>query len=134
MEVFRRHTDYALRSVLCLATVYPEHLAVRSICRQAFIPYAIACKLMQKLSRAEIVVGIRGLHGGYTLSHSAEYINVLQVIQAIQGPIRLNKCIKSKKNCPRQDSCVVGGFMVEVQQLLDSKLEKTTLQDLLDRQ
>ena len=133
MEVFRRHTDYALRAALCLAgATNPGHLSVRQISKKTEIPYPITCKLMQKLSRAGLAEGILGLHGGYALTRPPREISVLDIIHAVQGPLRLNKCIKPKKPCSRQTDCPVHTLLVNVQNDMDNRLQKTSLGDLLN--
>ena len=136
MELLRRHTDYALRAMVCLAQPHVEqdHLSVRSISEQADIPYPIACKLMQKLSRAGIVQSVLGLNGGYALTRPPDKISVSDVIEAIQGPLQLNKCIKTDTPCPKHVDCAVHPLLVDIQHMLDSRLQNTTLEELANGQ
>ena len=132
MEILRRHTDYALRAALCLAASDEQgQMSVRRISEQTDIPYPITCKLMQKLSQAGIAAGILGLHGGYALSRPPSDISVFDIIQAVQGPLQMNKCTNPSTPCPKQPDCAVHPFLAEIQNELDNRLQKTTLKDLL---
>jgi Rrf2 family protein len=132
MDIIRRNTDYALRAMVNLARHYRNGSApTRTLAAQENIPYQLACKLMQKLQSVRLVESYMGPKGGFRLSREPSLINLLDVIEAIQGPIRLNRCLLGKNVCVRQKSCPVIAKLSEIQQCINSHLIAITLNELL---
>jgi Rrf2 family protein len=132
MDIIRRNTDYALRAMVNLARHYRNGSApTRTLAAQENIPYQLACKLMQKLQSDRLVESYMGPKGGFRLSREPSLINLLDVIEAIQGPIRLNRCLLGKKVCVKQKSCSVRAKLVELQRYVSSHLGSITLNELV---
>ncbi len=134
MDIIRRNTDYALRAMVHLAAHYGnEPVSTRAMARQEHVPYQLACKLMQKLHDSKLVESSMGPRGGFRLREKPSKISVLQVIAAIQGPLRLNRCLLHAHVCPRQDGCEVKEKLAELQQSIDTHLGRITLDELARR-
>ncbi|MHC4461723.1 MAG: RrF2 family transcriptional regulator [Planctomycetota bacterium] len=132
MDVLRRNTDYALRAMVNLAGHYGnEPLSTRTIADKEDIPYQLACKIMQKLHNAGLVKSCMGPRGGFRLSRRPSKISLLELIEVIQGPVSLNKCLLSVDVCPRQPRCVVSTTLHELQQHIEHFLAGITLAKLL---
>lgn len=132
MDVLRRNTDYALRAMVNLARNYDrESVSTRQVAYEEDIPSQLACKLLQKLHNARLVESCMGPNGGFRLSRKPSKINLLEVIEAIQGSLRLNRCLLGVDACPRQPNCVAGEKLAELQEHIDSYLGSITLDELL---
>jgi Rrf2 family protein len=131
MDVLRRNTDYALRMTVNLASHYGnEPVSARKAAQQGDVPYQLTCKILQRLNNARLVKSSMGAKGGFRLSREPSKITVLQVIEAIQGPLRLNRCLLSTDACPRQRSCAVKVKMAKLQKSISSYLGGITLDKL----
>ncbi len=131
MDIIRRNTDYALRAMVNLARHCRNGSApTRTLAAQENIPYQLACKLMQKLQSARLVESYMGPKGGFRLSREPSKISLLDIIEVIQGRIRLNRCLFSKDACDRQKSCPVRVKLVELQRYVSSHLGSITLNEL----
>ncbi len=131
MDIVRRNTDYALRAMINLAGhCGNEPVSAREAARQGDIPYQLACKILQRLNNERLVKSSMGAKGGFRLSREPSKITVLQVIEAIQGPVRLNRCLLSADGCPRQRSCPVKPKLTELQKFISSYLDSITLDEL----
>jgi Rrf2 family iron-sulfur cluster assembly transcriptional regulator len=131
MDIIRRNTDYALRAMVNLARHYQNGSAsVKALASQEHIPYQLTCKLMQKLHRVKLVESCMGPKGGFRLSRKPSKISVLEVIEAIQGPLSLNRCLLRVNACPRQRSCTVRVKLAELQRYVSSRLGGITLDEL----
>ncbi len=131
MDILRRNTDYALRAMVNLARHYGNStVSTRALTAKENIPYQLACKLMQKLHNAKLVKSCMGPKGGFQLSRRPSKISVLEVIEVIQGPLALNRCLLRVDACPRQRICKVRLKLVELQRYVSSHLGSITLNEL----
>jgi Rrf2 family iron-sulfur cluster assembly transcriptional regulator len=131
MDIIRRNTDYALRAMVYLAE-QPEGgtLSTRSIAYEGDFSYQLACKLMQKLHNAKLVKSSMGPNGGFSLSRRPSKITLLEIVEAIQGPIKLNKCLFDPDFCSRQNRCTISTKLAELQESIDKHLSIVTLEKL----
>ncbi len=103
-----RQADYAVRSVLDLTLLPDEQAAFsRDIAERQNIPSSFVAKILTRLARQGIVQTQRGLTGGVRLNRPAEAITLLEVIEAIDGPIALNLCVRGPELCPLEENCRV---------------------------
>lgn len=131
MDILRRNTDYALRLVISLAKSYEKgSVSTRTLADEQEVSYQLACKLMQRLHDAKIVESCMGPRGGFRLARTPDQINLLEVVEVIQGPVRLNRCLMSDCACPRGGGCPVRTKITELQGQMEEYLRGVTLGDL----
>lgn len=117
-----RQTDYALRAVLYLAS---HPLAnIGEVAEAQFVPQDFLAKIIQKLARADIVKTRRGVGGGISLARPPGKINMLEVIEAMEGPLALNRCFSHPGECPREYFCAIHDELALVQAGLARSLAK----------
>jgi Rrf2 family protein len=121
-----RQADYAVRAMVYLAQLGPEQRASTSqIAQEKQIPPSFLAKIVSQLSVAGLLQTSRGARGGVSLARSAEDISLLDVVEAIDGPILLNDCVGENGSCSFGDSCPMKPVWCEAQQELVSRLENT---------
>jgi Rrf2 family protein len=126
-----RGADYAVRAALDVASQPADGRTVTGqIARRQDIPVAFLSKVVAQLTQAGVLRTHRGAAGGVYLGRSAEEINLLQIIEAVQGPIVINDCTGPYNGCPRADSCPACRVFEEAQRLLHEALREATLADL----
>ncbi len=123
-----RQADYAIRAILFLAQLDPnERAATSQIAEEKHIPPSFLAKIISQLSIAGIIHTSRGARGGVSLARPADQINVLEVVEAIDGPIALNQCTFSQaETCPFIDECPVHDLWIETQKQLVDRLKNTS--------
>jgi Rrf2 family protein len=130
MDVLRRNTDYALRAVVNLTAHYGnEPVSTRAIAAEEDISYQLACKLMQKLQKASLVKSCMGPKGGFQLTREPAMISLIEVVEAIQGPISLNRCLLGVDACTKQKECTLRAKLVGLQESISSYLKGITLDE-----
>ena len=135
MDIIRRNTDYALRAMANLARHYGEGpVSTREIAQREDISYQLACKLMQKLNNAGLVKSTMGPNGGFFLSRVPKKISLAEIIEAIQGPLSLSRCLLGKNVCKKQNGCPITGKLTKLQKNISDYLQGVTLDDLLQHQ
>lgn len=132
MEISRR-TDYAVRVILDLANTSGDgRVPTQEIATRQHIPSAFLAKIISQLSVAGLVNTYRGAGGGVTLAYPPSEISLLQVIEALEGPVRLNRCVIEPDACPRNRYCPVHHIWAQAQADLISLLEVTTFDELVE--
>lgn len=127
-----KRADYAIRAVLYLTVHRSDrrwHKA-RHIANEMEVPVKYLPQVMAPLSRAGLVRSESGPDGGYRLAAGGEEVSLLQVIEAVEGPMLSTECILRGGPCRRDDTCVVHGSWTEAQQAFRLKLETTTFTEL----
>lgn len=122
-----RQADYALRAMLFLARLEPnQRAATNQIADSQKIPPSFLAKIISQLSIAGLIHTSRGARGGVSLARPSEEISVLEVVEAIDGPIALNECTLSPDNCPFGEDCPIHDLWCTSQSDLINKLRTTT--------
>jgi len=131
MDIIRRNTDYALRLMVRLArSRHGDSVSTRVLAQEQGVSYQLACKLMQQLHEAKLVESCMGPKGGFRLNHRPGEISLLDVIEVIQGPVSLNRCLLRESACPRRTRCPVRKKIGELQNRMDEYLGAVTLEEL----
>jgi Rrf2 family protein len=121
-----RQADYALRAMIYLAKLDPTQRAATSqIAEEQKIPPSFLAKIISQLSIAGLIHTSRGARGGVSMARSAEEVSVLEVVEAIDGPISLNDCTGDPSACPFGEDCPLRPLWCETQAELIDRLRKT---------
>jgi len=120
-----RKADYAIRCVLHLSGQPDAVTSVEEISRDMFVPKTFLAKILQRLMKAGIVTSTRGVRGGFQLAKRPKDINLLDVIEAIQGPSAPNLCAIDKRMCQLSSRCTVHPVWMKIRGMVEKELRKT---------
>lgn len=127
-----RQADYAVRAVLYLAGLDNGKRAPTSqIASDQQIPPSFLAKIVSQLSVAGVVQTSRGARGGVSLARPSDKITLLEVVEAIDGPIMLNECVIDPKVCVFGDNCEIQKVWCDAQAELVRKLADTDFDSLI---
>ncbi len=127
-----RQADYAVRAVLYLAKLgNTERAATSTVADEQRIPPSFLAKIISQLSIAGILHTSRGARGGVTLAREPRDISLLEVVEAIDGPIQLNECVGEDGLCSFDSECPLRPVWCEAQEELVKRLKSTTFEQLL---
>src|SRR5512137_955663 len=126
-----RQADYAVRAVRYLAKQGPnERSATSTVAREMKIPPSFLAKIVSQLSIAGLLHTSRGARGGVSLARDPKEITLLDVVEAIDGPILLNECVGNPGGCAFNEECPMHPIWMDTQQVLVDRLRKTNFASL----
>lgn len=123
-----RRTDYAVRVMLCLAKrPFGARLSTQAIQDEMLTPRAFLQRIIADLSKAALIETYPGPNGGVQLARRAEDIDLLQIWEAIEGPLEISECIQHPQGCPLNSGCPVQPRWTRLQRLIAEELKGSTL-------
>jgi Rrf2 family transcriptional regulator, iron-sulfur cluster assembly transcription factor len=127
-----RQADYAVRAVIYLAHLGgSERAATSTVAKEQRIPPSFLAKIISQLSIAGLLHTSRGARGGVTLAREPKDITLLEVVEAIDGPIHLNECVSDEESCSMGEECPLRSVWCEAQNELVKRLKATNFADLM---
>lgn len=104
-----RKTDYALLALTSLAVKPGNVLSAREIAAQYGVSLPLLMNVLKQLAGCGMVTSVRGARGGYVLARPADQITLAELIDAIEGPVRLAPCVNGAAGRSAYDICQSGG-------------------------
>ncbi len=129
-----RQADYAIRAVLYLSRLGPNARAsTAEIARKQLIPSTFLAKIVSQLASVGVVRATRGARGGVALARPPEAISLLEIVEAIDGPMTLNECVREPDRCPMTNSCPVRTVWCDTQAALAKQLAQANFGQLIKK-
>ena len=128
-------SDYALRIISALA----KHNGVvdaKTLSEETSVTLQFTLKILHKLVKGELVKSFKGIRGGYSLLLPPDEITLKQVIEEIDGPIAMVKCLESSESCAlnqEKTACIYHHIFDTISLDVARKLQGITIQDVLNR-
>lgn len=97
-------SDYAIRIVDKLSKT-TQRMDAKTISESTEVSLRFALKILRKLVGDGIVKSYKGSKGGYVLARPAGEITLRQVIEAVEGPYRISRCLSEGHVCTRSSGC-----------------------------
>lgn len=123
--------DYAVRIVDCLSRS-GERIDAKRLAEQAGVTLRFSLKILRKLVGGGIVRSYKGAQGGYELARPAREITLGEVIELVDGPITISRCVGNEYSCPRKQPddggsalpCRFHATYMEASEMVRSRLYK----------
>jgi len=127
-------SKYAIKGVLYLALNSDENhkIMVRDMHGIVNVPESYLAKLLQELSRHNVISSARGPKGGFYLSDNDRKRTLMDVVKVIDGEKRVTSCVLGLRNCDVDNPCVLHKLVGSNKTNFINVLERTTVQDLID--
>ncbi len=134
MEITRQ-ADYAISAMVYLARLsLDRRVSTATIAEAEGIPLPFLTKVISRLATAGLVSTSRGMGGGVSLARSPEEITLLQVIEAVDGPILLSRCLLRPGTCELEPCCAAHDVWADIQSRFVQGLDAVTMRELARRQ
>jgi FeS assembly SUF system regulator len=126
-----RMADYGIVVMTQLVRAEGKQMSATDLAEQTRIPLPTVSKVMKTLSRNGLVQSSRGAHGGYDLARGKERISVVEVIEAMDGPIALTTCVDdADDSCPIGSICQVRPNWQRINDAIKDALSTITLDEM----
>ncbi len=126
--------EYGVLGLIALARrPLGEVVMIDVICEEEAIPKSFLGKIFQNLAKAGIIKSARGSGGGFSLARPSAEVSALEVIEAIEGPIALQRCLEGEPDCSHIGGCALCGLLSEAQDSIKEVFAKTSLANLAGR-
>jgi Rrf2 family protein len=127
-------SKYAVRALVELAQRNGETpVPLVSIAEARDIPTQFLEQLFASLRRAGILQSHRGVYGGFSFNRSPRLITVLDVVEALDGPIEPATCTTGE-SCVRRPVCSVGDVWIQAKLAVEEVLGGISIQELAERE
>jgi Rrf2 family iron-sulfur cluster assembly transcriptional regulator len=126
-----RAADYAVRVMVHMASLpRAARMSLLALAEATGAPVSFLSKVLQALTRERLISSRRGPAGGFEISSRGRKATMREVIEAIDGPIRLNVCLTAGKACARAAWCPAHPVWVRAQEAMLSVLNSALIADL----
>jgi Rrf2 family protein len=133
MELTRKG-EYAIRGIVYLAGKPLDKVCLLSdIAAAVDVPPTFLAKIFQQFSKIGLVKSFRGTGGGFMLGREPESISLLEVVEAVEGPIMPNRCVAAPTACERSGFCNVHPVWKRVQGEVRGVLGGVSLKELASK-
>lgn len=123
-------SEYALRAMSTLAYAPDQLTPTPVLAEMTKVPSNYLAKVLQSLAQADLIIGRRGVGGGYRLARPAEQISLLHIVNAIDPIERITTCPLGLSN-HGPNLCPLHSALDAAAKGLIEQFEGTTLKDLI---
>ena len=126
-------TDYAVVCLGMLARKPGSSMSATELSKETGLALYTVQKLLKLLvSKSDFIRANRGALGGYKLNRNSSKISVVEIIEALDGPITLTSCVDNSESfCETSDICFLGGKWNKINEIIRQSLNDISLEDLL---
>ena len=124
-------TDYATVVMTVLAARPGEVLSAPELAEQAGLEAPTVAKVLKPLAAAGLVAGFRGANGGYRLARAAADINLVEIVEAMEGPLAMTECSVHDGQCGIEASCGVRANWRRINDVVADALRGVSLAQML---
>lgn len=123
-------TDYATVLMVRLAQEPTRCFNATQLAEELGVPLPTVAKLLKRLLQAQLLTSVRGVAGGYSLTHAPQAISIADVVSAIEGPVALTECARGAGNCSLERNCATRANWQLISRAVSAALEAVSLADM----
>jgi Rrf2 family protein len=130
MSAVLQQSDYAIRCLLFLVENRGRLATKSEIAKAVDAPDLFVAKILQRLVKANVLVSVRGIHGGFSLAREPSAISLLDVLGASQASLAFRPCVLNPKACALQTTCPSRPIWVRIYENTIKELRQATFDKL----
>ena len=124
-------TDYATVVLTVLAARPGDVLSAAALADTAGLETPTVSNLLKPLAQAGLVTSLRGARGGYRLNRGATEITLIEIVEAMEGPLAMTECSQHDSHCGIADQCGVRANWRLINDVVGDALRGVTLAQML---
>ena len=124
-------TDYATVVLTVLAARPGEVHSATDLAVHSGLEPPTVSKVLKPLAQAGLVEGLRGVHGGYRLSRDAADISLIEIVEAMEGPLAMTECSQTESHCGIAHQCGARANWRLINDVVADALRGVTLAQML---
>ena len=124
-------TDYATLVLTVLAARPGDVLSAPDLAEHAGLEAPTVAKVLKPLAQAGLVEGFRGANGGYRLARDPAAISLVEIVEAMEGPLGMTECSLHDGNCGIEQSCGVRANWRRINDVVADALRGVSLAEML---
>ncbi len=124
-------TDYASVVLTVLASAPDTVLSATGLAERAGLEPPTVAKVLKPLAQAGLVQAFRGVAGGYRLARPSAEISLVEIVEAMEGPLAMTECSVHEGNCGIEHSCSARANWRRINDVVADALRSVTLADMI---
>lgn len=122
-------SKYAIKAVLFLAVNSNKNkrIMVKDMAEPINAPQAYLAKLLQELSRKDVISSVKGPKGGFYLSEENLELSLMDVVNVIEGDNRFHTCVLSLEKCNADKPCPLHNLISPSKSKFNESLNQKTI-------
>ncbi|PKQ44710.1 RrF2 family transcriptional regulator [Confluentibacter flavum] len=131
--MFSKACEYGIKASIFIAinSYEGKRVSPKEIAKEINSPQAFTAKILQALVRHKVINSVKGAYGGFEINkNELKYINLSQIVKAIDGDNIYNGCGLGLDKCDENHPCPVHEKFITVRDELKHMLENTSLEEL----
>jgi Rrf2 family transcriptional regulator, iron-sulfur cluster assembly transcription factor len=129
--IFSRSSEYAIRAFVHMAGLPSgEYAMVKNIAAESGAPAHFLAKILQDLARDGFLKSSKGPRGGFRLQPAPEEISLLQIVEAVDGAGRYDRCPAGSPECNDRVACGMHDSWIVLRSRIIGYLEGTSIAEL----
>lgn len=130
--MFSKSCEYAIRAVIIISKKSKSNLKtnVKEISISAGVPEQYIAKVLQILSKQNIIQSYKGPHGGFFIDEKHQKIKLIEIVTAIDGESLFTSCGLGLHECSEKNPCPLHNSFKGIRNDIKKMLQKTSLNEL----
>jgi len=124
-------TDYAVVVLTVLATRQGQVCSATELAELVGLETPTVSKLLKSLTQAKLIESVRGIHGGYRLARLPQTIALIEIVEAMEGPLALTECNHEDSRCGIAHHCGLQFHWQKINEVIADALRAVTLAQML---
>jgi len=130
-----KKSEYALMAVKYIALQQEKNcVTAREISKNYSLPFELVSKVLQKLTRYNVISSVQGSRGGYKLSKIPANISLIEIISAVEPHYQITNCMNensSSKDCQHFNCCMIRNPLIKIQNEIDKLFKNMSVTEII---
>ncbi len=124
-------TDYGVVIMSEMARIEGRVMTAPDLSLYTGLKVPTAAKILRLLAKNDLLVSIRGAHGGYRLDRKPTQISIAEIVRVLEGPVAVTSCVDtSHDDCSVEECCPMRGGWEKINRAINAAMEEVTLSDM----